>query len=518
MDYGMSDWLQGGMFRGGSRVSPTHCASETTQAASSHAADRDCGIGVAEATAEHRPEVRRVLMLSFYFPPSNLAGVFRSLRLVKYLPAYGWQPLVVAAQLDDQAGGYDAGLLAEIPPHTLVRRTPVRYPDEMIQQYLARIFRFLLPARVTSSETKAGDSNSVDTGDNCSPRHRSPWRPRRWGRNLWDMALLTPDQHIWWQRPAVRAARRLIDRYRPQLIFSTSPPHSTHLIALRIKQRAGLPWVMDMRDPWATKPWGLKARNPWGQRLHPAFESKCVRHADCVLLNTHRMYEDFISRYPAEPRHKFRILTNGYDPSMAARVSEHVAQPVEVGNQHRLLLCHPGSLYGQRDPRPLIAALKLLRDEGVDVRLEQIGECSPHFDLKRQIEEHNLEQVVTVRKRVPHDTLLQRMAAADILLVVQPQTAIQVPAKLFEMLLFHKPIVALTGDGETADIVRSRGLGQVARPDRARAIADAIRAAAAMRPIDHAAWQRAIADFDGQRLTGILADTMHQICPSPTTP
>ncbi len=514
MNHGMSNWRESRLSRSGPPHSRTPYASETAVFPPCAAADIVDTSGAAGPKAASQHRARRVLMLSFYFPPSNLAGVFRSLRFVKYLPAHGWQPLVVAAQLERKAGGCDTGLLEEIPYQTVIRRTPTSYPDESIQRCLAWITKGLWPTDAASSEPVEANRNRAKEGNGSALRLRSAWSPVAWGRNAWDMALLTPDQHIWWQRPASRAARELLGLYRPQIIFSTGPPHSTHVIASRIKRRAGLPWVMDMRDPWSTKPWGYKARNPWGQRLHPAFESKCIRHADCVLLNTQRMYDDFVSRYPAEPRTKFRVLTNGYDPSLATKVAEHATQPREAGNEHRLLLCHPGSLYGQRDPRPLIAALELLRNEGKDAHLEQIGGCADHFGLEALIGERHLEQAVTLRKRVPHDTLLRRMAAADVLLVVQPQTAIQVPAKLFEMLLFHKPIVALTGDGETADIVQSRGLGQVARPDSARAIANAIRAAAAMRPIDDGAWQRAIADFDGQRLTGILADVMDQLCPS----
>jgi glycosyltransferase involved in cell wall biosynthesis len=145
------------------------------------------------------------------------------------------------------------------------------------------------------------------------------------------------------------------------------------------------------------------------------------------------------------------------------------------------------------------------------VSLEQIGHVSrqDQDDLHRLVRAHELSRNVTFRDRLSHRQTLERSAAADVLVLIQPGAPTQVPGKLYEMLMFRKPIVALTDDGETRDIMKRYDLGGVARPDDPAAIASALETAFQTDP-DNPGRKAALAAFDGRRLArqlgGILDD------------
>ena len=145
--------------------------------------------------------------------------------------------------------------------------------------------------------------------------------------------------------------------------------------------------------------------------------------------------------------------------------------------------------------------------------LEQIGEVERRSELLRFLQENGLDRSVELRAPLPHDETLQRLAAASILLIIQPGTTIQVPAKLFEMLMFHKPIVAVAEAGATADIIDGFGLGATAAPSDTEAIAAAVLRAtnATSNRSTGGHWQDAIDAFDGRELTRRLAVAFDEI-------
>ena len=224
------------------------------------------------------------------------------------------------------------------------------------------------------------------------------------------------------------------------------------------------------------------------------YERDCVTNADAVVLNTYRSLEQFRAVYQDQPPEKFLTITNGYDPELATAREPPSGQPRAPCTHGRqppgtpIRLCHPGELYGRCDPRTILMAVKALRSRGIAVELEQIGWVEPSFHLEDFIRQNNLEEHVILRGSVPHATAMKRMDDADLLLVIQPDAALMVPGKLYEMLLFRKPIVAITGEGETADIVRKFELGAIGDPQNEACIAQAIQEAAAMTAISTEGW------------------------------
>ncbi|HEX6987538.1 MAG TPA: glycosyltransferase, partial [Planctomycetaceae bacterium] len=267
---------------------------------------------------------QKALLIVHDFPPTSSAGVFRTVRFAKYLPAYGWEPLVLTASV----GSGDEG------GRRLLRDLPDGLRIERIRPWSWR--------RSAEKRTGGGGSSaeSLEARDrNGMGRERG--LSMRIAASAWQFLTETPDRQVWWVGPAVRAGRRLIREHRPEIVYTSGPPHSVHLIGLRLKRVEGLPWVADFRDPWARRPWA-KRRNPWGNRLAGRFERFCVRFADRVILNTDAAAEEFRRAYPGEPAEKFDVIPNGCDPDLAAR-AEAFLREASVRDRGLVRLLHPGS-------------------------------------------------------------------------------------------------------------------------------------------------------------------------------
>ncbi len=449
----------------------------------------------------------KVLMLAFLFPPTAAAGSARSLRFAKYLPDFGWDPLVVTARPEFTGYGEDHSLAGQIPANTVVERTNVWFPEEAILGGLRRIITGNRSAR--KSLRSASQPGAGPVRPSSSPaRLRGPLI--QWSRQLRDRLFFTPDWYIAWSRPAIRAAADLLQKNPVRVLYSTSPPHSTHVIARRLKRMSGLPWVADFRDPWARNPWRAQNWCPSQQRSAERLEASCVRAADRVILNTDSMRDSFLETYPDQAEEKFVVIPNGFDPALLAMLSGlPQASPRMPGSKFRI--CHPGSLYCRRDPRPFLQAIKCLSNGEGNLLFEQFGTVAPEFMLDEFVAQNGLTDHVSVEAMVDHHTILRHMAEVDAFLLIQPDTTTQIPAKLYEMIPFGKPIIALTGDGATADIVKRYALGVVSDPDNVDDIAEAIRRITHDNAVADGTRKQALEDFDGRNHARRLADSLRSI-------
>jgi len=460
---------------------------------------------------------RKVLMLAYSFPPSNNVGVFRSLRFAKYLPKFGWRPIIVS--VDPAAGHlpFDQSLLEQVPRAAVLVHTRMWWPDEVLAPYVNILRRVLAFGRLPHAGPdpqadggRPGTQTTPSNGDGRTPGKRL----YAFARNTWQLMTRTPDKRMWWAGPALAASMKAIRCYSPSVIVSTCPPYTTHLIALALKWMTGLPVILDFRDPWARDPWAPDPRtpgliNPWGKKLAARLEGLCVRQADGIILNTDRMRRDFVERYQDVSEKKMVSIYNGYDSAVLRQVqlyNRKVREPSSNGPQIRIV--HAGSLHERRDPMALMEALRILLDDGVPVLFEQYGgfqdRLAPHIERLR------LQHSVMLRGLVSHAELLQKMAGANVFVLIQPNTAVQVPSKLYEYLMYRKPILAITGEGETADIVHRFRLGAVADPNNPVDIASKLRRIitgwGSVPSADGI--EEALRRFDGRTLTQKLANLL----------
>jgi glycosyltransferase involved in cell wall biosynthesis len=355
--------------------------------------------------------MRKLLLVTYHFPPSAASGTFRMLGFARHLPPLGWRVHVIAPP-EMPWDSVDPALAAQVPAETSY--DPVPYP-----RGAPRLLRLLAPYGV-------------------------------------------------WLWPAWRACRRAIQRDRPDVVLTSGPPHIVHLLGLALKRKLGLPWIADFRDPWIS---GVaRERLSLSQRWLRFQERRVFARADCVLANAPNAAQLFRTTYP---RHADKVvtLTNGFDPpaQFASR------PPANLGIQ----MLHAGEIYAGRDPLPLLDALAALRQAGVDVRLDVMGNVHlPGGDLGTEIACRGLSANVLVRGQLPYQEALQEMAQSDLLVLLDsPGRTIGVPAKLYEYIGAGRPILALAEpDGDTAAILRESGIRhRIAPPKDAGRIEQALR-------------------------------------------
>nr|WP_295080128.1 glycosyltransferase [uncultured Roseateles sp.] len=372
-------------------------------------------------------------MIAYHFPPlAGSSGIQRTLRFAQHLPAHGWQPLVLSAN-PRAYPSTSTDLLGEIPPDLVVRR-----------------------------------AFALDTARQLSIFGRYPgWMAR-------------PDRWLSWRFDAVRQGLQMIERYQPDLIWSTFPIATAHVIAADLQRQSGLPWVADFRDPMAHDEY---PRDPKIWRSYRRVEQMVFDQAKHCTFTTPGALEYYRQRYPHRAD-DISLLENGYDESSFLAAEKKLAAaglgPGSPKSAGPLILLHSGIVYPwERDPRPLFAALARLAGSG------QIGADQLRLRFRGSAHEQDLSQMaaaagvldfIELCPPLPYEDALAEMMSVDALLLLQAANCnTQVPAKLYEYLRANRPVLALTdAAGDTARSLKAAGLLDVMPLDDADAIAAAL--------------------------------------------
>jgi hypothetical protein len=361
-----------------------------------------------------RETMKRVLMVAYHFPPlAGSSGIQRTLRFVQHLPSFGWQPLVLTAHTQ----AYERcspDLDKEVPANCLVRR-----------------------------------AFAIDTA-----RHLSIG-----GRYIGTMAR--PDRWVSWKFDAVRQGLRMIREFKPDMIWSTYPIATAHLIGSELARRSGLPWVADFRDPMAQD--GYPA-DPKTREQFLAIERNAMKSAALNVFTTPgaaRMYSD---RYPTAAK-RIAVIENGYDEDSFGDTETSSRAPLTPG---AFTLLHSGIVYpSERDPTALFTALGQLKRSGqlVAAKFRLRFRASVHDNLLNQLAQANdVHDLIEAVPPIPYRAALQEMLQADGLLVMQGSGCNeQIPAKIYEYLRCGRPILGLTDPiGDTASVLRNAGINAIA--------------------------------------------------------
>lgn len=366
-------------------------------------------------------------MIAYHFPPlAGSSGIQRTLRFVQHLPALGWQPLVLTANpLAYEKTSDD--LLTDVPPGTVVRRA------------------FALDA-----------ARHLQLG----------------GRYLGWMAR--PDRWISWKFDAIRQGLKLIEEFKPDVIWSTYPIATAHVIASSLQRKTGIPWIADFRDPMAQEGYPADPRT-WQSYL--AIEKDAAAQARYCVFTTPGAARIYQQRYPATAS-RMVVLENGYDEESFASCTPQSYDASGFATGLRpLVMLHSGIVYpSERDPTQFFGALGRLMKAGMlgpaDLRIR--FRASVHDDLLQSLAQaHGAQDFIELCPAIPYREALAEMMAVDALLVMQASNCnAQIPAKVYEYLRAGKPILGLTDpEGDTAGVLRGAGLNDMARLDSADEIA-----------------------------------------------
>lgn len=401
--------------------------------------------------ADSQARRRRLLIVSRESPPSLGPPTIRVTKLAKYLPDFGWDPVILSAPVD-HAWYIDPDLEADIGSVEVVR----------VPRLLARV------AHPTAGVGRESDVAAPKIG-----RARRIVVRLRAGTAR---TLLVPDASVLWAIPAARRAARLRVAY--DAVLTSAPPFSTHLVGEWLRKRHGLPWVAEYRDNWTANP--LHRRNPLLHELNTRIERRFMSHAGAVVVVSDAAADEIAIRFPGVADRTF-VAMNGYDPD---DIPPQAPRPTEFE------IVHAGTLDERRDPRAVFEALRRLAadDAGfaASVRLRLLGTVPP-WAVALAREALGIGRV-TYDGLVSHHEALVRASRAAVLLglttTAEAGTA-GLTSKLFEYLALRRPILMLAPDGPARGLIAASDAGLVVGPDDIPGIMDALR-------LLHAEWEAGV--------------------------
>lgn len=429
--------------------------------------------------------MKKVLIITYYWPPSGGAGVQRWLKFAKYLPSFNWKPVVYTPE-NPEAPAEDSSLLKEIPDDATVLKTTINEPYRYYRKLVGMKSDEKINAGFLSEKKKPG-----------LPEQLAVWLRGN---------FFIPDARKNWIRPSVNYLSSFLDTHPVDVIVSTGPPHSMHLIAYHLKKKTNLPWIADFRDPWTGIDYYHHLRlTCFANRKHHKLEQKVLQNADRVICIGESIKQEFASQTRTEPV----VITNGFD-------EEDFTSSAREKRSEKFVITHIGSLNKDRNHPIFWQVLSELLDENPDLKeslsINLIGKID--HTVSDQIALHNLSNWVDHKPYIPHRQIADELERANLLYLPvnnTPNAPGILTGKLFEYLASGVPIIAIgPEDGEMARIINKSNVGVTVgfqnRPALKKAMYDFI-----YKTTSYSGNMPFIQSFSRKALTGKLVQIMDSI-------
>ncbi len=362
--------------------------------------------------------MRRVLVVSYYFPPSGGPGVQRVLKFVKYLREFGFEPTVLTVE-EGAYPHHDAELAHEIPDGVSVHRTRSLDPFGAYARLTGRVKK---DAVMVGSVKREGGLIEAAAS---------------WLR----ANVFLPDARVGWVPFAIREGMRLHNRAPFDVLFTSGPPHSVHLIGRKLRVRTGVPWVADFRDLWTdTNFYDDLPISRFARHRDERLESGVLSEANRITTVS-PYWKKVLLQKSGRSDSDIAVIHNGFDAEDFPTLDDSEALDPSV-----FTIAHVGSLYKSRNPSALWAALSKLREEGKAERLRVRLVGAVDEVIRKAIERHGLQDVVEIGAYVSHAEAVQIMRLANaLLLVIEPfrHDAGMITGKLYEYVASGSPVIAL---------------------------------------------------------------------------
>lgn len=371
----------------------------------------------------------KVLLITYYWPPAGGSGVQRWLKFVKYLPSFDVTPVVYTVKDPDYAIE-DESLLSEVSSDVQVIRESIWEPNSILSKF--------------NPKEQQKSAGFIDPNPSFLGRQIQYVRAN----------FFIPDARKFWIKPSVKKLTPFVLENDIDVVITTGPPHSLHIIGAELKKRTGVKWLADFRDPWTnidyfhSLPLTQKAKE-----RHCQLETMVLEQADAVTVVGKSMKEEFSDRND----HVY-VLTNGFDET---------SQAEEVFLDKKFSICHIGMMNADRNPLILWQALQELSEESADFKkdlvVKLIGKCDQ--EVYQSVSDFGLTNHVSFVAYVPHKDVMRFQRSAQVLLLAVnnvPSSKSLITGKIFEYLQSQRPVIGIGPvDGDLAAILNETGAGQV---------------------------------------------------------
>jgi hypothetical protein len=381
-------------------------------------------------------EQKKLLIITYYWPPAGGPGVQRWLKFVKYLPDFNIQPIVYIPE-NPTYPIVDTGLESEVSDKAIILKNKIFEP-------------YGLASFFGKSKTKKISSGIIPSRKKQSLAERIL---------LWIRGnIFIPDARVFWVKPSVNYLKKYIQENNIDTIVTSGPPHSLHLIGLQLKKELNIKWFADFRDPWTTIGYQKALKlSAYANKKHKTLEKLVLTSADTIIVTSKTTRQEFqaITSKPIE------VITNGYD----------IEKKVSIVLDEKFTLAHIGSFLSERNPRILWQALKELVSDNTDFkndfRLKLIGATSQ--EVLDTISEFKLNDYVQNLGYVSHQEAVAHQRKSQVLLLIEidsKDTQSIIPGKLFEYMVSERPVLAIgPKDSDFAEIIRETNTGVFFRYD-----------------------------------------------------
>ena len=383
--------------------------------------------------------MKRVLIITYYWPPTGGSGVQRWVKFAKYLPSEGWQPVIYTPENPEQLA-VDHSLESEIPAEAEIIKTHITEPYELYKKFLRR----------SGHSKDAVEVNPVNAQNKSFAQKAAMWVRGNFFR---------PDPRCMWIGPSVRYLKKYLEEHPVDLIVSTGPPQSMHLIGRRLSQETGLPWIADFRDPW-TKIFYFKhlSMTKATERWHHRMERKVLDDASTVVAVSPLVQKEFqeMTQTPVE------LITNGFDE---CDFPNGMSKEAAGGSDRDFTLTHTGLFASDGNPEALWDTLaEICKDDPKfrkSLKIKLIGKTDRQ--INGAIEEAGLKTNLVDMGYQPHNIAVEQQREASVLILPlrkEPEYKAVLPGKLFEYIASGRPILGIgQPDGAMAMILKDTRTG-----------------------------------------------------------
>jgi hypothetical protein len=374
--------------------------------------------------------MKKVLIITYYFPPAGGPGVQRWLKFVKYLPDFNIQPVVYVPE-NPSYPIIDENLVGEISSQAIVIKRPIFEP-------------YGLAALFSKNKTKKISAGII-------PSERKQTKIDRF--LLWIRGnFFIPDARVFWIKPSVAYLKNYIQENNIDTVITSGPPHSLHLIGMRLKNLVDIDWIADFRDPWTTIGYHEKLKlSAYASNEHNILERKVLNAADRIIVTSQSTKAEFLKK----TNQPITVITNGFDEEKVAK------QTLDK----KFSLAHIGSFLSERNPIILWQSLSDLVKEvpgfAEHLELKLIGTISK--DILDTIHSYNLSDYLNYLGYVSHQEALIHQRKSQVLLLIEinsRNTISIIPGKLFEYMVSQRPIIAIgPRSSDFAQIIKETNTG-----------------------------------------------------------